>query len=74
QSKRGERAACARTRGPLVALGGLIFVASDTLTGVGRVLGGFAGIDDLIGSLDALAQVTIVAGVFHETAARSVSP
>ncbi|MCA8274142.1 lysoplasmalogenase [Burkholderia sp. AU30280] len=64
----------ARTRGPLVAIGSLIFVGSDTLIGVGRFLGGFPGIDYLIWSLYALAQVTIVAGVFHETAARPIRP
>ncbi|KVN98634.1 hypothetical protein WJ69_34065 [Burkholderia ubonensis] len=67
-------ALAARTRGPLVALGSLIFVGSDTLIGVGRFLGGFAGIDYLIWALYALAQVTIVAGVFHETAGRSIRP
>ena len=34
-------ALAARTRGPLVAIGSLIFVGSDTLIGVGRFLGGF---------------------------------
>ncbi|KVU57375.1 hypothetical protein WK69_29360 [Burkholderia ubonensis] len=67
-------ALAARTRGPLVALGSLIFVGSDTLIGVGRFLGGFAGINYLIWALYALAQVTIVAGVFHETAGRSIRP
>ncbi|KWK75812.1 lysoplasmalogenase [Burkholderia ubonensis] len=67
-------ALAARTHGPLVALGSLIFVGSDTLIGVGRFLGGFAGIDYLIWALYALAQVTIVAGVFHETAGRSIRP
>ncbi|KWC42777.1 lysoplasmalogenase [Burkholderia ubonensis] len=67
-------ALAARTRGPLVALGSLIFVGSDTLIGVGRFLGGFPGIDYLIWALYALAQVTIVAGVFHETAGRSIRP
>ncbi len=67
-------ALCARTRGPLIAAGSLIFVGSDTLIGVGRFLGGFAGIDYLIWSLYALAQVTIVAGVFHETAPPSAHP
>ncbi|KVL22576.1 lysoplasmalogenase [Burkholderia ubonensis] len=67
-------ALAARTRGPLVAVGSLIFVGSDTLIGVGRFLGGFAGIDYLIWALYALAQVTIVAGVFHETAGRSIRP
>ena len=41
-------ALAARTRGPLVAIGSLIFVGSDTLIGVGRFLGGFPGIDYLI--------------------------
>ncbi len=67
-------ALAARTRGPLVAIGSLIFVGSDTLIGVGRFLGGFPGIDYLIWGLYALAQVTIVAGVFHETASRSIRP
>ncbi|KVO32343.1 lysoplasmalogenase [Burkholderia ubonensis] len=67
-------ALAARTRGPLVALGSLIFVGSDTLIGVDRFLGGFAGIDYLIWALYALAQVTIVAGVFHETVGRSIRP
>ncbi|KWF37718.1 lysoplasmalogenase [Burkholderia pseudomultivorans] len=64
-------ALAARTHGPLVALGSLVFVGSDTLIGVGRFLGGFPGIDYLIWSLYALAQVTIVAGVFRETIARA---
>ncbi|AOJ78417.1 lysoplasmalogenase [Burkholderia ubonensis] len=67
-------ALAARTRGPLVALGSLIFVGSDTLIGVGRFLGGFAGIDYLIWALYALAQVTIVAGVFHETTGATIRP
>ena len=67
-------ALAARTRGPLVAIGSLIFVGSDTLIGVGRFLGGFPGIDYLIWGLYALAQVTIVAGVFHETAGRPIRP
>lgn len=67
-------ALAARTRGPLVAIGSLIFVGSDTLIGVGRFLGSFPGVDYLIWGLYALAQVTIVAGVFHETAARSIRP
>ncbi len=67
-------ALAARTRGPLVAVGSLIFVGSDTLIGVGRFLGGFPGIEYLIWGLYALAQVTIVAGVFHETAAQPIRP
>ncbi|UEP22988.1 lysoplasmalogenase [Burkholderia ambifaria] len=67
-------ALAARTRGALVAVGSLIFVGSDTLIGVGRFLGGFPGIDYLIWGLYALAQVLIVAGVFHEAAARSIRP
>jgi uncharacterized membrane protein YhhN len=49
-------------RGPLVALGSLIFVGSDTLIGVGRFIGVFPGIELLIWGLYALAQLTIVAG------------
>lgn len=64
-------ALAARTRGPQIAAGSLIFVGSDTLIGVERFLGGFSGIDYLIWGLYALAQVTIVAGGFHETAART---
>ena len=67
-------ALAARTHSPLVAVGSLIFVGSDTLIGVGRFLGGFPGIEYLIWGLYALAQVTIVAGVFHETAARTIRP
>ncbi|WP_179402205.1 lysoplasmalogenase [Burkholderia guangdongensis] len=67
-------ALCARTRGPWIALGSLVFVASDTLIGIGRFLDAFAGIDYLIWFLYALAQVTIVAGVFHETTPQLIRP
>ncbi|AOJ16087.1 lysoplasmalogenase [Burkholderia vietnamiensis] len=67
-------ALAARTRGPLVALGSLIFVGSDTLIGVGRFIGAFPGIELLIWGLYALAQLTIVAGVFHETTGTTIRP
>ncbi|MBU9337998.1 lysoplasmalogenase [Burkholderia multivorans] len=67
-------ALAADTHAPLVAIGSLIFVGSDTLIGVERFLGGFPSIGPAIWALYALAQVVIVTGVFHETTERSVRP
>lgn len=67
-------ALAARTRGPLVALGSLIFVGSDTLIGVGRFIGVFPGIELLIWGLYALAQLTIVPGFSMRRRAQRSGP
>ncbi|WP_323121169.1 lysoplasmalogenase [Burkholderia alba] len=61
-------ALCARTPGAQVALGGLVFVASDALIGIDRFLGAFGGSDYAIWFCYALAQLTIVAGVLRRQA------
>ncbi|AOJ04511.1 hypothetical protein WS70_22100 [Burkholderia mayonis] len=58
-------ALCARTPGPQVAIGALVFVASDALIGINRFLGAFSGVDYLIWGFYAVAQLTIAFGVLR---------
>ncbi|MFW2458949.1 lysoplasmalogenase family protein, partial [Burkholderia pseudomallei] len=58
-------ALCARTPGPQVAAGALVFVASDALIGIDRFLGAFSGIDYFIWFLYAIAQLTMAFGVLR---------
>lgn len=58
-------ALCARTPGPQVAAGALVFVASDALIGIDRFLGAFSGVDYFIWFLYAIAQLTMAFGVLR---------
>lgn len=58
-------ALCARTPGPQVAAGALVFVASDALIGIDRFLGAFSGVDYFIWFLYAIAQLAMAFGVLR---------
>ncbi|AJX35488.1 lysoplasmalogenase [Burkholderia oklahomensis] len=58
-------ALCARTPGPQVALGALVFVTSDALIGIDRFLGAFSGVDYFIWGFYAIAQLIIAFGVLR---------
>lgn len=53
----------ASLRGPLLPIGGLAFVASDTMIGIDRFVGAFPGSGYAIWFTYALAQVSISAGI-----------
>ncbi|AOJ73178.1 MULTISPECIES: lysoplasmalogenase [Burkholderia] len=55
----------ARTPGPQIAAGALVFVASDALIGIDRFLGAFSGVDYFIWFFYAVAQLTIAFGVLR---------